>query len=69
MNKSGLSRTNFNQTESVKGNDSASELVFEPTAQEENVGNASQASGPVTADYPDGDELDGAANEQTVSTD
>ena len=47
-----------------------SELVFEPTAQEENVGDASQASGPVTADYPDDGELDveGAANEPAVST-
>ena len=57
--KFGLSRTNLNQTKSVKEDDSAFELVIEPTLQEKNVGDASQANGPVTADYPDINKLDG----------
>ena len=57
--KSGLPRTNLNRTESVKEDDSAFELLIEPTLQEENIGDASQASGLVTTDYPDINELDG----------
>ena len=64
LDRSGLSRTDMNQTESVNGDDSASELVLEPTVQEEDVGDASQASEPVSADYSDGE---GAADEPAVS--
>ena len=62
--KSGISRANSIQAESVKGDESASEPVSEPTVQEEDVGEASQASGSVAGEELDGD---GAADEPAVS--
>ena len=63
------SRTNFNQAESIKGDELTSEKVFEPTVQPEDVNDASQLTGSVTADNMTFDELDGedAADEQPVS--
>ena len=69
LDKSEISRTNFNQVESVKGDHSAFELVFEQNVQEEHVDDASQLTGSVTADNMTFDELDGedAADEPAVS--
>ena len=63
------SRTNSNQAKSIKGDESTSVLVFEPTVQEKDVNYASQLTESATADNMTFDELDGedAADEPAVS--
>ena len=68
---SGISRANSIQAESVKGDESTSEPVSEPTVQEEGepAGDASEASGSVAVDDQVGDDSNGdeAADKPAVS--